>query len=387
MKSKPPYSTTRNLWKSILLTLPMLLIMLVFMTGGKPDFSDMAHTVAFLMGYLFFGYLFFNMLYTGKTDQYRAVGFVTISLFFAFTFIVNLFEVRGSMTFSHEELLACEIPFCHIVTTMVIIPMAVKQSIIFPGSLLGGFAPVATMLVFVLGFSFLLGRGFCSWGCFYGGWDEGTSRILKKPVIRNVHSFFKWSSFAVLLIVAISSAFALSPTYCDWLCPFKTVTEYEEITSLKIFFKTMVFLSLFLGLVLVLPALTKKRIQCTTFCPMGALLSLSNKINIFHIKIDPDKCTGCKVCAKTCPTLSIDTEDIQRGCASITCTKCGKCIDHCPQQAIRYHIKGTPIHTCTTLTRTLFLYPAFIMMITFTGGTVQNGILLLFKWFTTGSLF
>ncbi|MDD4033650.1 MAG: 4Fe-4S binding protein [Bacteroidales bacterium] len=387
MQKKPSYATTGSLWKSMLLTLPMLLIMLVFMTGGKPDFSDIAHTVSFLIGFLFFGFLFFNMLYTGKTDLYRAIGFITISLFFAFTFIVNLLEVRGSMTFSNEEVLACEIPFCHIVTTMVIIPMAVKQSIIFSGSLLGGFAPVATMLVFVLGFSLLLGRGFCSWGCFYGGWDDGTSRILKKPMIRNVHSMFKWSSFAVLLIVAISSAFTLVPTYCDWLCPFKTVTEYEEITSLKVFFKTMVFVSLFLGLVIILPILTKKRIQCTTFCPMGALLSLTNKINIFHIKIDQEKCTKCKICAKTCPTLSIDADDIQKGYASMTCTKCGKCIDHCPKQAIRYHIKGTPMNTGSTLTRTLFLYPAFIMMIVFTGGTVQNGILLLFKLFTTGSLF
>ncbi len=380
------YSSTGNIVKTLLLMIPIVLLVFIFVTGGKPDFSSPAKLVSFLIPFLFFNGLFFMILYTGKTNRYRLIGFVSLALFFALTFIVNLISLRGSMTFSNDTLLACEIPFCHIVSTMIIIPAAITKTIIFPGSILGGFASIASMLVIVIGISISIGRGFCSWGCFYGGWDDGFSSIGKKPIIKKVNPSFKWMSFAVLLIVALASAATLSPAYCDWLCPFKTVTEYEKVTSVEIFFKTVVFVSLFAGLVVILPFMTKKRIQCSTFCPMGALLSFTNKINIFGLGIDKDKCTNCKSCARICPTLSIDEKDIEKGRPSFTCTKCGKCIDACKRNAIHYHVKGTSVNKNQTLNRMLFLYPSFTLLVIFTGGSMQQGITLLIKLFTTGSL-
>jgi ferredoxin-type protein NapH len=386
MERKSVYTTTGNWGKTLLLMIPMVLLVFIFITGGKPDFTDPKKLVSFPITFLFFMILFFMILFTGKSNRYRSIGFVVLALFFALTFIVNLVSMRGAMTFSNENLLSCEIPFCHIVTTMIIIPAVITQTIIFPGSILEGFASIATMLVIVIGISISIGRGFCSWGCFYGGWDEGFSGIGKKAVIKKVNPSFKWMSFAVLLIVALASAATLTPAYCDWLCPFKTVTEFEKVTSVEIFFKTLVFLSLFAGLVVVLPFLTKKRIQCATFCPMGALLSLTNKINIFGLRIDKDKCNKCGLCVKTCPTLSMAESDIEKGAPSFTCTKCGKCIDACTKNAIHYHVKGTPVNKNYTLNRMLFLFPSFTLLVIFTGGTMQQGILLLIKLFTTGSL-
>jgi ferredoxin-type protein NapH len=386
MQTTRSFAYTGSVWKSILLLFPMALLILLFISGGKPKFSGINDIIAFLLTFFFFCYLFFQMIYTGKTDRYRATGFIVLSLFFALTFIVNLVHMRGSMSFSKENLLSCEIPFCHIATTMVLIPAAVKQSIIFPGSILEGFASIASMLVIVIGISLALGRGFCSWGCFYGGWEEGASRILRKPKIKKLHSALRWMPFAVLLLVALSSAVALSPTYCSWLCPFKTITEYEKVTNLQTLFKTFVFLSIFAGLVLVLPLLTKKRMQCATFCPMGALLSFTNKINVFEVKIDKKKCNNCHVCIKACPTLSMDIKDIENSRPSMTCTKCGKCIDACSKQALQYHIKGTPINKHLTLARTLFLFPSFTLLVIFTGGTMQQGLSLLMKLLITGRL-
>jgi len=385
MKQPSVYSTTGNLVKTLLLMIPMVLLVFVFITRGNTDFSSPLKLVSFLITFVFFSGLFFMILYTGKTNRYRAIGFIVLASFFALTFIVNLITMRGSMSFSNNNFLSCEIPFCHIVTTMIIIPAAITKTIIFPGSILNGFASIASMLVIVIGISISIGRGFCSWGCFYGGWDDGFSSIGKKPVIRKVNPAFKWMPFAILLIIALASAATLSPVYCDWLCPFKSVTEFQKVTSMEIFFKTVVFISLFAGLVVVLPFLTKKRIQCSTFCPMGALLSFTNKINIFGLRIDKDKCTNCKLCAKTCPTLSIDSNDIEKGRPSFTCTKCGKCIDKCPKNAIHYHVKGTPENKNHTLNRMLFLFPSFTLLVIFTGGTMQQGIILLVKLFTTGS--
>jgi polyferredoxin len=386
MKKNAVYSTEGSIWKSLLLTIPMIVLILVFSTGGRPDFSTPEKSVAFLITFLFLNYLFFRILYTGKTDRYRAMGFVALALFFALTFIVNLIKTRGAMTFNNENLLSCEIPFCHIVTTMIIIPIALTKSIIFPGSIIHGFASIASMLVIVIGVSLALGRGFCSWGCFYGGWDDGTARILRKPKLKKINPVFRWMSFAVLLIVAITSAMALNPVYCDWLCPFKTVTEFEKVTSFTILMKTIVFLSLFAGLVIILPVLSGKRIQCATFCPMGALLSLTNKINVFDVRINKDQCSSCGKCSKDCPTLSISAEDIKAGAPSITCMKCGKCIDTCSKRAIHYHIKGTPVDKNYSWARNLFLFPSFTLLVIFLGGPMQSGIVLLINLVKTGSL-
>jgi ferredoxin-type protein NapH len=380
------FSTTGKIGKSLLLLLPMTFLILLFTAGPTPSFNSKVSLVAFLITFIFFNVLFFMILYKGKVDRYRATGFIVLALFFALTFIVDLIGMRGTMTFSHETMLSCEIPFCHIVTTMVILPLIFTGSIIFPGSIIGGFASIASMLVIVIGVMLALGRGFCSWGCFYGGWDDGTSRILRKPVIKKINPAFRWASFAVLIIVAITSALVLEPTYCDWLCPFKTVTEFEKVTSFTVLLKTITFVSLFAALVIVLPLLTKKRIQCTTLCPMGALCSLSNKINVFEVRIDKGKCTECMLCTKVCPTMSLEKQDVEKGKPSITCMKCGKCIDSCSKSAINYHIKGTPVGKRVTLARMLFLYPAFTLLVVFTAGNMQQGIVLLVKLFTTGSL-
>jgi ferredoxin-type protein NapH len=387
MEKTTSFSTEKSIWKSILMLFPMTLLTFVFITGGQPNFSSLAHLAAFLITFLFFNFLFFMILYTGKTDRFRAAGFIVLSLFFALVFIVNLINARGSMAFNDTTILSCEIPFCHIVTTMIIIPIVFTQSIIFPGSILEGFASIGSMLVIVIGVTVALGRGFCSWGCFYGGWDDGTSRILRKPVIRKINPVFRWASFAVLILVALTAATTLSPTYCDWLCPFKTVTEFEKVTSFTILIKTIVFVSLFAGLVIILPLLTKKRIQCATFCPMGALCALTNKVNVFDLSIDKEKCTHCMKCVKACPTMSLEKYDVENGKPSITCMKCGKCIDACSTGALNYHLKGTPVNRNHTWARMLFLFPAFTLLVIFAGGTMQQGIMLMIRLFSTGSLF
>jgi ferredoxin-type protein NapH len=150
--------------------------------------------------------------------------------------------------------------------------------------------------------------------------------------------------------------------------------------------KTVVFVSLFLGLVIILPILTGKRIQCATFCPMGALLSLTNKINAFDVRIDKDTCSSCEKCVKACPTLSLSTADVAAGRPSITCMKCGKCIDTCTKRSIHYHIKGSPVGKNYSWARNLYLYPAFLLLVVFLGGPMQSGIILIINLISTGSL-
>jgi len=242
------------------------------------------------------------------------------------------------------------------------------------------------MFVLWIGVSLSLGRGLCSWFCFFGGLEDGFSRIFRKPLIKNINVKWTYLPYAVLLVVVLLAAVTLSPTYCHWLCPFKTVTEFVEITSVKILIQTIIFVSLFIGLVIVLPILTKRRTQCGLFCPFGAFQSFTNKTNAFEVRIDHEKCVKCMKCVQICPTFSISEESIAEGRTGISCTKCGKCVDACPKTALFYHVKGTSLVSSLDRYRLLFLYPAFLVLATMAGGYVQDVIVKTIKLIATGSI-
>jgi polyferredoxin len=363
----------------------MMVFTLILLSGGKIP-SDPLQLFTLAVTYLFLNIMFFLMIYTGKTDRYRATVFITYSLLFVVSFISHMFEVRGSMSLSEEKIILCEVPFCHLVIPMTLIPAAFTKTIIFPGSIIGGFASIASMFVIWIGASLSLGRGWCSWGCFFGGLDDAFSRIRKKPFLKNIDRRWTYLPWAVLLVVVLAAAAYLSPIYCSWLCPFKTVTEFQEVTSFKILVQTIIFVSLFIALVVVLPTLTKRRTQCALFCPFGAMQGVTNKINAFDIRIDPDKCINCKRCVKECPTLSMTEESYKEGHPLMSCMKCGTCIDACPKNAISFGIRGTPVSESVNLKRLLFLYTAFLFLAIFSSHEIQDGLSRIIKLITTGSM-
>lgn len=364
----------KSLGRSLLYTLPMFLITFMFISGGRPDFSNPASALAMTITFLFVNVLYFMMHYTGKTDRYRAIIFIVFAMSLSFTLISNMMAIRNSMSFSRADILECKIPFCHLVIPMMILPAAFTKSIIFPGSIIGGFANIASMVVLWLVATLVLGRGFCSWGCFYGGWDDGFSRIRKKSAVKKISEVWKWMPFAVLILVSLSAALTLVPTYCDWICPFKAVTEFEEVTSVETAAKAGVFVSLFAGLVVVLPVMTRKRTQCSFLCPLGAINTLSNKVTPFTVKIDKKACTECFKCEEACPLFALSRENIREGRVSLFCSKCGKCIDACSKNAIHFGIKGVPSGTMKNFSRNLFLFVSFLFIAVFSSGSIINSL-------------
>jgi len=120
--------------------------------------------------------------------------------------------------------------------------------------------------------------------------------------------------------------------------PYKAVTEFVEVTSIKTLIQTIIFVTLFIGLVIILPLLMKRRAQCGIFCPFGAFQSLTNKVSAFEVRIDQEKCTKCLRCALTCPTFSIDNESIGKG----------KNTDHLhPMRQMYWYLsEGSPLLSC-----------------------------------------
>jgi ferredoxin-type protein NapH len=371
LKAPAESGKPKRLFKAVLLSFPMVLLTGLMTTQGSLPSARPA-LIAWLISFSFLNALFFLMVYTGKTNRYRTVLFVVTAVCFVVTFMTNLIEARGSLALTRDNMINGDTPFCHLVIPMTLLTAVLKRTIIFPGSML----TISAMLVIWLGASITLGRGWCSWVCFFGGLDEGFSCARKKPVIKNVDRRWTYMPHAVLLGGALTSAFTLSPTYCEWLCPFKAVTEFEKVDSFRTAVATVIFVSLFAGLVVVLPILTRRRIQCGLFCPFASFQSFFNKLNIFDIRIDRGKCTDCSHCVNTCPTFSIDEASVARGSTLMSCTKCGHCVDACPKKAVSFHIKGTRPGISTNTARLLFLYPAFTFAAAIGGGMINGALLL-----------
>ncbi len=376
----------RRILRTLLLGLPIVLLMAMMVTQGQPLPQEPLNLIPLVVAYVFTVGMFLVILYTGRIYRYRAILFVTYAVCFVLTFIPNLLELRGSMAITRAEMIQGHTPFCHMVIPTTIIPAALSRTIIFPGSMLEGFASIGTMLVLWLGATIALGRAWCSWGCFYGGLDEGFSKVGRRPLLRRIGRRWTYLPFAVLLAVALTSAATLTPTYCGWLCPFKAVTEFEAVTSATVVVQTVIFVVLFLGLVVVLPILTKRRVQCGLFCPMGAFQSLTNKLNIFDVRIDPDQCVQCGRCESLCPTFSISRDSIRKGRTCLTCTKCGRCVDECPKNAISYHLKGTPVGVRSHVARLAFVYAAFLLLAMMGSGMIAGAVRRILLLATTGSM-
>ena len=56
-----------------------------------------------------------------------------------------------------------------------------------------------------------MGRGWCAWGCFYGGMDEGFSKILRKPLVstRRTPPYLRLFPQALIPIIVVWSFLAL----------------------------------------------------------------------------------------------------------------------------------------------------------------------------------
>ena len=372
------------IWKALLLSLPVFLITGLLPLGALES-GDLPNIVAILIMWLGFNVVFVLMLTTGQTHRYRSVLFILYAVALPVWFIPMMIETQGSIMLSEEAIVGAEASFCPLATFMVIVPAVVKRFVIFPGALVGGLG-FATAALMWAGSTLALGRGWCSWGCLFGGWDELFSRLRKKAVIKKVDRRWIYLPFGLLLAIVLLSAVTLGPIYCEWLCPFKIVTEFQAPSSLLAIIQISIFVVLFFALVVVLPLLTRRRIQCGLFCPFGALQSLLNKINVFEVRIDPEKCSQCRRCIRECPTFSLNEGSLESGKPLITCTKCARCIDVCPKNAISFHIKGTSLQASPAVARVLYLYPGFVLLFFWSSGSVAGALHRIVKLITTGSM-
>lgn len=378
---RPP----KSIGKALLLTLPILLWSFLMFSRSLQQ-PNRPVQYAGVVTALFMVVLFFMMMRTNTTYRWRRWFFVALGLLFPIGFIHNVVIARGTMGIPIEEMIAGRTPFCYLPIPMLILPAALTKTVVFPGSILPGQGMagggMAAMVGLWLALSLVVGKGWCSYACFFGGIEEGMASVAPKPKIRKLDRRWRYGPWAVLLAMVLLSLALFDSVYCMWLCPFKAVSEYVAARNWVGVVQNAVFISIFVSLVVALPLLTKKRTQCAFFCPFGAFQSLFNKISVFQMKIDQSRCTpGCQLCQKSCPTMSLTDESIAAGSTLMSCMKCGACVDACPKDAALWHIRGTDLAVKPERARLMFLYGAWALAIMFGGSIIAEGVATILRVF------
>lgn len=196
-----------------------------------------------------------------------------------------------------------------------------------PVGAIGGLLAIGMIPWIALGaFGFvgaLFGRLTCGWICPVGFFQD----LLAKIRLPRWHPprWTRWIKYGVLLgTVFLAPIFIGTDTrlfFCR-ICPAGTATGsgwYWLAYDHPIALTRIVFLLGFLALMLFV-----RRGFCNIICPIGAGLSVFNRISLFTIKFMPRWCSKCLKCLRGCPSEQGPAED-PRSPECIYCLDCFKC--------------------------------------------------------------
>ena len=201
--------------------------------------------------------------------------------------------------------------------------------------------------LYVLGlltvFGTLLGRFVCGFLCPFGLIQD---LLFKIPFIKKFRRLpgeksLRWLRFVFLgIFVILLPLFVIDitglgePWFCKWICPVGTLEGGIPLVLLNNAMRGAAgFLfrwKLVILIITLLSSIIIYRPFCRYVCPLGALYGLFNKISLYRIRIDSEKCVGCGLCQKTCK-LDIP---VWQNPDSMDCIRCGECKAVCPHKAI-----------------------------------------------------
>ena len=203
------------------------------------------------------------------------------------------------------------------------------------------------MSLYVLGlltvFGTVLGRFVCGFLCPFGLIQD---LLFKIPFVKKIRRLpgekgLRWlrfvflGVFVILLPLLIVDITGLGePWFCKWICPVGTLEGGIPLVLLNnamrgaagfLFRWKLVILA-----IIILSSIIIYRPFCRYICPLGAVYGLFNKISLYKIKIDSQKCVGCEACQKAC---KLDIQ-VWKNPDSMDCIRCGECKAACPYSAI-----------------------------------------------------
>ena len=195
--------------------------------------------------------------------------------------------------------------------------------------------PAAMMLLaaFLL-ISFLLRRTFCSWLCPVGTFSEWLWKLGRSTFKRN-WALPRWLDLTLRPLKYLLLAFFVfigAGMPADAIESFMS-TPYGLLADVKMldFFRDLTMTSAVVLALLVMASVFVQNFWCRYLCPYGALTGILAIFSPLRIRRDAVSCIDCGKCTRACPSqLPVDKLVQIR---SAECTGCLECVASCPVEA------------------------------------------------------
>ncbi|KAA3610193.1 MAG: quinol dehydrogenase ferredoxin subunit NapH [Calditrichaeota bacterium] len=212
-------------------------------------------------------------------------------------------------------------------------PFAVLQ-MFFAGSVIAVDLIIGSIIVLVL-YGLVLGRTFCSWICPLNmitdlaaklrTWIDKNKPGGKITISRNIRYWL------IGLTLILSFVF--------------NVAAFEMISPISILHRGIIY-GFGLGWTLILAVFLFDLVAikdgfCGHICPLGGFYSFISKYARLKVLHNHVACTSCMDCKIVCPEVPI-LKQIGKESGFILsgeCTNCGRCIEVCPDDALRFKIR------------------------------------------------
>jgi Pyruvate/2-oxoacid:ferredoxin oxidoreductase delta subunit len=183
-------------------------------------------------------------------------------------------------------------------------------------------APIAGMLLLLLGLVWASNKSLCGWGCPLGLLQDLLNRA-RLPKWRP--SFRLGNSVRFIAFVALVAGIAVAGLdWIGWIDPFQ-IFRFNLGAAVGVFGGLLLVASLFVY-----------RPWCQFLCPFGLLGWVVEQFSLLRPRIDRQACRNCQLCVKACPTSAM--ADIYAGSKlHADCFACGACLLACPREgALRW---------------------------------------------------
>jgi polyferredoxin len=253
-------------------------------------------------------------------------AFLALNVWIAaqFYFFVRQFETGGASTVSRPAGVEGWLPIAGLMNLKFFLVTG-QMPLIHP-------AAMVLMASFLAG-SLLFRKSFCGWLCPVGTISEYLWKLGRQTFRRNF-LLPRWLDVGLRSLKYI--LFALF-AYAVVSMPAQALAEFLQspygiVADVKMlnFFRFMGITAAVVLAVFALASVFVQNFWCRYLCPYGALTGLASLLSPLRIRRDPVKCIDCAKCAKACPSrLPVDALIQIR---SAECLGCMECVAVCPAE-------------------------------------------------------
>lgn len=220
----------------------------------------------------------------------------------------------------------------------------------------------------------LIGKSLCGWVCPFGFIQDlvdfiKTKKMEISPSTHGSLTYIKYFILGIVLLISLTfSASKLLGGYKSYegalgifaYAPFTVLSPAEtlfatlprmvngfsvsvmekplsEVLSGILYLPALFWVQLFILIGVLLFAIYVPRSWCKYFCPHGAIMAILSRFSFLGLRRDPVKCVKgeCRECVKACPMRVRILELPWEKFSDPECIYCLKCVDACPNKAVK----------------------------------------------------